>query len=489
MDIPYTQQFSPEQTPLKKLFAVVRQNQGDRAKLRNAIGSAFYKHTKSPEKIAGNTVIALAAHGIIDPKANLTAFGKMLVDALAKDAPGILARNILKNLGGFQIVETLREMKAGGEKLGLIALTDELKLRGLDVSSNSSDLSGVCGWLREAGVLKNWDVDETAYCDAMGISSNTIAALKDFNPAQIAFLRAMLALNVSAFTPYISIIKHAELLYPGQISFNWKMLDKEILQPLEQSGLIAVQRAAKSTQGARGGKPAEVKPTEKFSKRVAEPILESLFKNAGYKDLRKMLAIPLAQLVADMKQNADINKKGMALEMLAIRVCLLLDLEFMGLRQTEENVSAGGEVDGMMQSARLIYSRWQIQCKATDKITYETLAKEFGMSAVTLASVIIIVSTGALTDGAHKYRDFVTHKTPLNMIIIDGAALEQIVKDPSAIGEILVTQARNAMRVKQQLIPLQTTALIAAPGDVAPAQEEAAEPEVPKKNKVQNESL
>ena len=459
MDTPYTQQFSMAQTPLRRLLPILRQNQGQRAKLKAAIASAFFKHTKSPEKIAGNTVIALNSHGIIDAKAILTAFGKILIGLNPDAAQTAIAKNILRNLGGFQVVEALREMKLGGHKVSLIALTDELKQRGLKVSSNSSDLSGICGWLQAAGVLNGWEVVEQKYSEIMGISAKTIDALKDLNAAQIGFLRAMLALNIQEFSNYISVVKHAETLYSGQVTYNWKMLDKEILQPLEQAGLVEVRRAAKSTAGARGGKPAEIKPTEKFEKEVATPILESLFKNSGLKDLRKIRSIPLSTLVADVKQNADIGLKGEALEILAIRFCQLLELEFMGWRETDEKVSAGGEVDGMMHSARLIYSRWQIQCKATDKITYETMAKEYGVSAVSLASVILIVSTGELTPSAVKYRAHITQKTPLNMIVIDGHALDEIVKDPSAIGGILESQARDAMKLKEQLIPLQTNQL------------------------------
>jgi len=112
-------------------------------------------------------------------------------------------------------------------------------------------------------------------------------------------------------------------------------------------------------------------------------------------------------------------------------------------------------VDGMMHSSRLIYSRWQIQCKATDKITYETIAKEFGVAAVSLASVILIVSTGEMTPGAEKYRAHITQKTPLNLIIIDGKAMDEIVSDPAAIGVILGNQAKSAMKLKEQLIPLE----------------------------------
>jgi hypothetical protein len=74
-------------------------------------------------------------------------------------------------------------------------------------------------------------------------------------------------------------------------------------------------------------------------------------------------------------------------------------------------------------------------------------------------TAILIVSTGELTPSAVKYRAHITQKTPLNMIVIDGHALDEIVKDPSAIGGILESQARDAMKLKEQLIPLQTNQL------------------------------
>jgi len=352
MDIPYTQQFSVEQTPLGRLLPVLRQNAGSREGLKKAVAGAFFKEKKTPEKIAGNTLIALKAHGVIESNGALTAFGKMLINSTAEKATGEIAKNILKNLGGVQVVETLREMRSGGHEISLVTIADELHQRGLEVSKNSSDLSGVCGWLRAAGVLKDqWDVDDEKYAEVLGVGLSVIAGFKELNGTQIAFLRAMVALNVTDFTNYILVVKHAETLFPGEVSFNHKLLDKEILQPLEKVGLVEVKRAAKSVDGARGGKPAEVRPTAKFDKEVAEPLLASLFKNAGLKDLRTIRSTPFSDLVANVRQNTDINLKGQALEMLAIRICQLLGLEFLGWRETDVLMAAGGEVDGNLSSA------------------------------------------------------------------------------------------------------------------------------------------
>ena len=70
---------------------------------------------------------------------------------------------------------------------------------------------------------------------------------------------------------------------------------------------------------------------------------------------------------------------------------MLLDLEFLDWRTTDREVAAGGEVDALLHAARLIYSRWQVQCKV-GPITLEAVAKEVGMQSVTLANVVLVVS-------------------------------------------------------------------------------------------------
>src|ERR1043166_5613321 len=65
--VPYTQQFSPEQTPLRQLLPLLRSNakKGKSTQLRDAIASAFFKRKTTPKKLAGNTLVALRVHGII----------------------------------------------------------------------------------------------------------------------------------------------------------------------------------------------------------------------------------------------------------------------------------------------------------------------------------------------------------------------------------------------------------------------------------------
>ena len=449
MRIPYTQQFSATKTPLPKLTGILRQYAGKRLELRSAIASAFFKDTKDPEGMAGNTLITLKAHGIIDDKGALSQLGQDMINATSPQAAlETLTRNMLLNLDCMILIETLREMKQAGAAISLTAIPGELRIRGVDASENSSDLSGVLGWLRAAGLLSDYDVNEDRYCELVGAMAPTIDALKDLSEAQVLFLRSMVALGITEFSPHNTIARHAESLYAGQVSYNWKDLDRTVLQPLKKAGFIELQKAPKSTEGARGGKTAFVKPTAKFDKEVADPILAPIYKAAGFSDIRKIRSIPLPQLLADVKQKKDDGLRGKSLEILAIRICQMLDLDFAGWREIDEALVGGGEVDGFMHTARLIYSRWQIQCKASDKITYEAIAKEVGMAEVTLANVILMVSTGTLTNGAATYRQKIIAKSPLNIVVIDGKALATIVANPEQITTILRSQAELAMHMK-----------------------------------------
>jgi hypothetical protein len=446
--VPYSQQFSPEQTPLGRLLPVLRQYAGKGPKLKTALASAFFKKKASPAKLAGNTIISLKTYGIIDEKAALTPFGRELL-ILQKDLNNvhtILAKRLLLAMNGVNIVETLREMRAAGMKIDLKTLPGELAHRGIEASASSSDLSGVLGWLRQGRVLDKYDINEKRYAEVVGAAAETLSALKNLDRGQMAFLRAMVALNIADWTPYNAICRQAESLYPGEIRFNWKDIVKLVLQPLEAEGLIEVRKKAKvdsKTPEGRGGKATDVKPTGKFEKELTDPLLNALYGAAGYADIRAIRSKPLSEIVAEI-ESANPDVSGKALEMLAIRLCQMLDLEFMGWRETDEEVAGGGEVDALLHSARLTYSRWQVQCKV-GKISLQAVSKEVGMKDVTLANVILLVGTKNATESALTYRQKIVGTSNLNIIIIDGPSLEAIANDPSAIFDTIYEQAPGAM--------------------------------------------
>jgi hypothetical protein len=363
--VPYTQQFSPTQTPLKRLLPILRQHGGNSTALRAAIAGAFFKSTTDPKKIAGNTMIALRAHGIIDPKtAALTDLGNRLIalQGSEADAETLIAKNLISELDGLGIIETIREMCAANLSISLTTLPNELRQRGFQVSDNSSDLSGVLGWFRAANLLSSsYDVNEAEFERLVGAQPVVVDAMKNLTREQVAFLRAMLALNLQDWTPYNAVCKHAEGLYPGEVSFNWKIIVGSVLKPLADLGLIEFRKKQKQDQdtpGGRGGKPADIRPTDKFERQIAEPLLRSLYRYAGSVEIREIRTKPLSLLVDTIKHSDDSDARGRALEVLAIRFCQLLDLDFLGMRERDTELAAGGEIDALLHTARLVYSRW-----------------------------------------------------------------------------------------------------------------------------------
>jgi hypothetical protein len=454
--VPYTQQFSPQQTPLKRLLPILRQNSGDAKALRVAVAAAFFKQKADPAKLAGNTLIALRAYGIIDD-AGLTDFGKQLVGLQGSEheAHRVLAKRILVELGGMGIVETLREMKRANLTISLTTLPQQLRQRGFGVSSNSSDLSGLLGWLREANLLQDYMVNEAEYASLVGLQPAVVDAMKGLTSEQIAFLRATVAMNVVDWCPYNLICKHAEELYPGEVRYNWKEIISTVLRPLADAGLIEVRKRTKQdteTPVGRGGKPGDVKPTAKFEKEVAEPVLRALYGSAGFAGVREIRSKSLADIVDEIENGPDQNARGRALEWLAIRLCQMLDLSFMGWRETDVETAEAGRVDAMMHAPRPPYSRWQVQC-TVGPITLEAVAEEVGIQKATLADTILIVSTQNATASAYKFRQSMASTGVLSIIFIDSASLKRVVKHHAALHSILRNHAEDAIRLAQTWRP------------------------------------
>jgi DNA modification methylase len=454
MKVPYTQQFTPKVTPLHRLIPILRSNAGNLKNLKNGIAAAFFSKSPDPSKMAGNTLIALRNCGILGEGETLTEFGQQLLEKQGNidEAHRTLARHFLLNLDGISIVETIREMQSGGDKIDLTTLPPKLREVGFtDVSETSSDLSGVLGWLRAAKVLTGlYTINSTAYYSLVGTSAALFNALKDLTTNQIAFLKSMGALNALDWTPHMDIVAHAEALHPGEVKFNRKDIPKDICTPLQAAGFIEYrkkEKVDKTTPEGRGGKTGDVKPTEKFEKEIAPHVIDALYRAAGFTQIRRIRAMSLNDIVADIKQKGDVNKQAKALEYLSVRLCQMLELTFMGWRETDVNIAAGGEVDAMFYSARLIYSRWQVQCKL-GQITHTAVAKEVGIREITLGNVILIVSTGPATPGAQTLRSQIIAKTNLHIVFIDGAALERIIKNNAALIEIVRQQAESAIHEK-----------------------------------------
>ncbi len=229
------------------------------------------------------------------------------------------------------------------------------------------------------------------------------------------------------------------------VEYNHKELPKAILFPLCDLGYIQIE---KSTKG-RGAKPYMVSRTPKFFRGISVPILNSAAEKAGLVP-KELFERSLSQILADLK-SPDRHTRGRALELLAIYLTRLIDLDFKGWRTRSADTGVA-EVDVIVEGARLIFSRWQIQAKNTGTVRLGDIAKEVGLSLTFIYSnVVMIITTGNFTRDAYNYANHVMKTCNLNVILLNGSELEDISRDPTAIITILNSKAGQAMKVKERV--------------------------------------
>jgi site-specific DNA-methyltransferase (cytosine-N4-specific) len=106
-------------------------------------------------------------------------------------------------------------------------------------------------------------------------------------------------------------------------------------------------------------------------------------------------------------------------------------------------------VDVLAASDRFVYHRWQIQCKNTKRVDVEVLAKEVGMTFVTGADVVMVVTTGEFTRDAFQYAYRMMEVSRYYMVLIQKEDIEAIKEDRTNIIKILDRRARRVFAKKE----------------------------------------
>ena len=107
------------------------------------------------------------------------------------------------------------------------------------------------------------------------------------------------------------------------------------------------------------------------------------------------------------------------------------------------------EVDLIFEGTRLIFSRWQIQCKNTKVVSLDDVAKEVGLTFQLKSNVVMVVSTGSIGSEARRYSQQVMSTTNLNIVLLDSNDLQNIADIPMYIADALNREAKRAMEIKK----------------------------------------
>lgn len=447
--LPTGSQFSPAQVDLPRLLDLVTQYEGDRKGLMKVIYDVFFPGRKDRTswawKLADNTQLAMRAYGILEEDAStFTVFGRSLYEVRTQPDKlyASLARHILLDLHGVEVIETASAMLRSGKKVTVPDIARSLGERGMYVPEGGTHLNSMHQWLGKAGLfLDGWRIDEQRYQQLLGVSVAEIEALAGLNEEQRAFARAFARLGVEEM-PSNKVAEYATDLYG--VTFSAKGLPSQVLNALEAAGLVTT---VKMTSG-RGAKPHLVRATPKLRSEVLESIFAAEESAANDPEFRKLARMSFGQIQADLASD-DTSVRGGALEALPLFLGRLVDLQFVAWRRRGAD-TAGACVDLIFEATRPVFSRWQVQCRNASVVGSDDIVKEVGLAMTRFKpSVLMFVTTGEFAPAARNYAREVMAATSLSVVLLDGVDLAKVGKLPADITRLLLREADNAMRIKK----------------------------------------
>ncbi len=447
-DLPFGSEFSPSQIDLAEVLELAAEHGGDWRSFEAAVWARYFSAHNTSEynqrKLANNTKLGMQAYGLIDDDAQLTSVGQQLHSLRTHPAKlyAEFGRHILLHLPGMTLVQCVLDMQAAGEEVTLISLRHWLEERGIHFPRGGKHPSMMRLWLEKAGVfVTQWRVDEGRLAELIGTTVEEFEALATLSAEQKAYLKTLANMGDPGPLASNDIEKLATATYG--VRFNEKALAKQVLYPLRDRGFITLTAGTK--EPGRGAKPSLVVPTGKLQKEIVGPLLAQLDAQV-VSDLRPLLRKPLAQILEEV-QASDKHVRGLALEALAFKLMRLLDLSYVATR-LRGSVTGGAEVDLIFQASRLVFSRWQVQCKNTARVTLDDVAKEVGLTHFLKSNVIIMVTTGTVGPEARRYANRIMADSNLCVVMVDGPDLAKIEANPTTIVDVFDREARHAMKLK-----------------------------------------
>jgi hypothetical protein len=435
--LPEANEFSPGQIDLPDFLVVVNKAEGDRDRVIEAVRKIFFADAASSrvdpdERLqqqrtrAYNAVLGASKYGLVaGDLVGLTALGVEALDAESDDELyRLLARHIIRELGGFEVLVAVKEMQAAGIEVNKSSLQEYLeRFAGLELPRATTHHMKLLQWLRKAGVLpdRGYVVSDSAVREIAELSiddAETWVALTREQTAFLRVLRRMTLVDGQDQIPAKTIIDAVVTEY-GPIFERPDQLSASVLKPLASPENAWITHTTSSS--GRGGKSGFVSATPK----LLEVEVDLLREGDGLvfpQDLIYKLRTQFDHVYEDLN-SPDTYVKGVALELLALRMAL--DLTLVPIRLRERGLTTGGaEVDLIAEGAHLHFSRWLLQCKNTASVGVAALAKEVGMAVLLKAHVVVMVTTGKFSASVHSYANELAATGSLQAVLVDGATLD-----------------------------------------------------------------
>ncbi|WP_354263811.1 hypothetical protein [Arthrobacter sp. OAP107] len=329
-----------------------------------------------------------------------------------------LGQHILLNLHGLQVVEAVHSLQAGGVKVTVAAVAQELTTLGIDSGGDSGEnINPLRLLLERAGVFTGkgqWTINAAVVKKLTGASTGEIVEIVGLSKPQQAFLRA-LATYTDEESPVASKVRSlAEGQAPG-VRFDTKTFAERVVKSLAENGWLVNEKAT----AGRGAKSGRVTPTKKFREIISEPLMKAVLEQTHFPDpvsLRRPLSELLA-VVNDAKNETN-HARGLALEGVCIQVIRIIGARFLGWRVRGDE-TAGAEVDLVAETSNDPYLLIQLQSKASAIDGRKIIDREVGVAQSLKSNVILFVSAKKVGEAARRAADVYMQETSLAVLFLN----------------------------------------------------------------------
>lgn len=461
--LPSFNDFSPALIgDMRRCLEVVCALQGDKKKILERWDDLYFKGTRT--KRASNVAITLNSTGLATStrtNITLTPLGEKILRAKSEHAGAVaFCTSLLQNHNADLIISTIRTLLAREVPVTKASLKTELERVGVEkLSTNTTDHTTLKNWLVHAGFLDAENViNEPLVKSVLGISDEEKSDFETLQLNQQVFLQQLRKRTLlgEERLSAAEILKECNLHHKHL--FSESQFAKTVRDPLVRGGWIEVDGLA---GGRQGGKSGFVRPTQKLLSIPIERLVPG-FDEAIPGDLKRRMMTPASQIKNDLF-SGDTHKGGIALELLALRMILDLNLVPKGFRLRSKD-TAHAEVDLIAEGSHLLFSRWTFQCKrhqGTGKVSLGDVAKEVGLAIFTKAHVVVVVTTTGFSKEALNYAKEVQQTTHLQFLFVDGATVKRYLSDGQAtLIDYVMGNAGHVMKDKssQPVLPNSTGA-------------------------------
>jgi hypothetical protein len=452
--MPFAGEFTPGQLGPDALFELLEivKNSESRAVAVEKIRSKWFETSaqrrgSADEKLgqqkqrASNVLIGMGTYGlVVSRKSELTGLGLAVLSLSAhpQSAYDELARFLLTERRGVELLEFAEYLRKRDGSVSKRAIDQELVARGYKVPTNSGDSGKLRAWLEVFGVVDSeWNVDQAKLRSLVGFDLDDVDDWGSLTNLQRDVIATLSRRWEGNRTPIASKDLLA-LLRANGTHFDSAQVKRQIYEPLAAKGWIAHTVA----QAGRGGKGGTLEATQRIIDLDVDQI-DGLKLGPIPSELLLGLVVPLTEVLGNLLV-ADTYIKGIALELLALRLAVDLGLTPADLRL--RGIDTGGaEVDLVAEATHLQFSRWLFQCKnVSSPVPVAVLAKEVGLATILRANVVVIVTTGTFTRSVRDLAARTIEQTAIQVILLAADDLnDYATKGPDALRKI-VRRSTNA---------------------------------------------